>query len=207
MTRVIVTPPVLAPAALAELKDWLGITISADDAGLTSLLNAALDVCADYIGMAPLAATLEETIAVPTGRMPGPHDWQSCDFPGDWRGHSGNFGWHRLGTRPVSTLISVESLGPGGARSALPASQYITHIDSDGQCSIRIPASLGFDRAVVRFAAGMAGDWSALPEALRHGIMRLAAHQYRQRDSSGADALPPASVTALWRPWRRMRIA
>jgi hypothetical protein len=45
MTRVIVTPPVLPPAALAELKDWLGITISADDAGLTSLLGAALDVC------------------------------------------------------------------------------------------------------------------------------------------------------------------
>ena len=57
MTRVIVTPPVLPPAALAELKDWLGITISADDAGLTGLLRAALDICADYIGLTPLVAS------------------------------------------------------------------------------------------------------------------------------------------------------
>ena len=209
MTRVIVTPPVLAPAALAELKDWLGITISADDAGLTSLLGTALEVCADYIGMVPLTATYEETICVPTGRfaMPGPADWQSCAYPGDWHGRAGHDGWHRLGLRPVSALISVEALSSTGARSALSDTQYAVRIDGDGQCAIRIPAAVGLDRAVVRFSAGLADQWSGLPESLRHGIMRLAAHQYRQRESAGADALPPASVTALWRPWRRMRLA
>lgn len=209
MTRVIVTPPVLPPAALAELKDWLGITISADDAGLTSLLGAALDVCADYIGMAPLGATYEETIAVPTGRMaiPGPMDWQSCHFPADWSGRCAGDGWHRLGVRPVSALISVEALSSTGTRSAMAESQYTTRIDGEGQCAIRIPATTGIERAVIRFTAGLALDWSTLPESLRHGIMRLAAHQYRQRESAGADALPPASVTALWRPWRRMRMA
>lgn len=209
MTRVIVTPPVLPPAALAELKDWLGITISADDAGLTTLLNTALDVCADYIGMAPLAATYEETVCVPTGRfaMPGPADWQSCHYPADWTGRGTGDGWHRLGVRPVSALISVESLSATGTRTALASSQYAMRIDGDGQCAIRIPAGQNIDRAVVRFNAGLADQWSGLPESLRHGIMRLAAHQYRQRESAGADALPPASVTALWRPWRRMRMA
>lgn len=47
-------------------------------------------------------------------------------------------------------------------------------------------------------------DWSALPEALRHGVIRLAAHLYR--DGDGAAAAPPAAVAALWRPWRRMRL-
>jgi len=209
MTRVIVTPPVLPPAALAELKDWLGITISADDAGLTTLLNTALDVCADYIGLAPLAATYEETVSVPTGRiaMPAPADWQSCHYPADWRGRACNDGWHRLGIRPVTAVQSVESLSLTGARAALPSDSFTMRLDSDGQCAIRIPSGQGVERAVLRFTAGLANDWSGLPESLRHGIMRLAAHQYRSRESTGADALPPASVTALWRPWRRMRMA
>jgi uncharacterized phiE125 gp8 family phage protein len=157
--------------------------------------------------MAPLGATYE-TIAVPTGRMaiPGPMDWQSCHFPADCRGDV----WGRvapLGVRPVSALISVEALSSTGTRSALAENQYTTRIDGEGQCAIRIPATTGIERAVIRFTAGLALDWSTLPESLRHGIMRLAAHQYRQRESAGADALPPASVTALWRPWRRMRMA
>ncbi|WDF72392.1 head-tail connector protein [Novosphingobium sp. KACC 22771] len=209
MTRVIVTPPVLAPAALAELKDWLGITISADDAGLTGLLSTALEVCADYIGMVPLSATYEETVCVPTGRMamPGPEDWQSCTYPGDWQTRATHDGWHRLSLRPVSAFVSVEALSSTGQRTALATDRYGVRIDGDGQGAIRIPAGSGLDRVVVRYCAGMADQWSGLPESLRHGIMRLAAHQYRQRESTGADALPPASVTALWRPWRRMRLA
>lgn len=209
MTRVIVTPPVLPPAALAELKDWLGITISADDAGLTGLLRAALDICADYIGLTPLVATYEETIGVPTGRiaLPCPADWQSCTYPEDWRRRADHDGWHRLDIRPIAALISIEALSSSGTRSTLAAGQYTVRIDDDGQCAIRIPAQNGVERAVIRFAAGLMDEWSGLPESLRHGIMRLAAHQYRQRDNAGADNLPPASVTTLWRPWRRMRMA
>ena len=43
--------------------------------------------------------------------------------------------------------------------------------------------------------------------ALRHGIIRLAAHQHRERETSGPGPLPPAAIAALWRPWRRMRMA
>jgi uncharacterized phiE125 gp8 family phage protein len=62
-------------------------------------------------------------------------------------------------------------------------------------------------RVAVRFTAGLAPDWAALPEALRHGVLRLAAHQYRQREGDQQSALPPAAVAALWRPWRRLRLA
>ena len=56
-------------------------------------------------------------------------------------------------------------------------------------------------------AAGLAADWTVLPEPLRHGMVRLAAHQHRERESSGAASVPPAAVAALWRPWRRLRLA
>lgn len=209
MTRVIVTPPVLPPAALAELKDWLGITMAAEDAGLTSLLMAALDVCADFTGLVPLTVTCEETVAVPTGRiaLPGPAIWQSSRFPGDWPRRAGGDGWHYLSMRPVSALIAVEAVSATGERRALAASAYEMRMDDEGRVAIRIGAQAGVERAVLRFAAGLTDQWASLPESLRHGIMRLAAHQYRQRESAGGDAVPPASVAALWRPWRRMRLA
>ena len=57
------------------------------------------------------------------------------------------------------------------------------------------------------YTAGLAADWDQLPEGLHHGIMRLAAHQYRERDGTAAGPVPPASVAAFWRPWRRLRLA
>jgi uncharacterized phiE125 gp8 family phage protein len=61
-------------------------------------------------------------------------------------------------------------------------------------------------RLVVRFAAGMAVDWDTLPDGLRHGIVRLAAHLFRQRDANEVLPAPPAAVAALWSPWRRLRL-
>ena len=54
----------------------------------------------------------------------------------------------------------------------------------------------------VAYSAGLAAEAEALPEALRHGVVRLAAHLYTHRDREEG-AGPPAAVTALWRPWRR----
>jgi hypothetical protein len=38
-------------------------------------------------------------------------------------------------------------------------------------------------------------------------VLRLAAHFYTYRTDAGAQAEPPAAVAALWRPWRRLRLA
>lgn len=50
-------------------------------------------------------------------------------------------------------------------------------------------------------------EWDDVPQALRHGTIRLAAHLYRRRDDEADSATPPASVAALWRPWRRLHLA
>ena len=183
MMRVIVAPAVLPTAALAELKQWLGVTTAQDDEQLGALLRTALDICADFTGMMPLACTCEETI--PARRE-----------------------WHELATRPVTRLVAVETLVADGSRSALGSSDYDWSVTSDqgGRLWVR-----GFGgcvgRVVVTVMAGLATDWDELPAALRHGLIRLAAHQFRTRDNPAAAPLPPASVAALWRPWRRMRLA
>ena len=72
-----------------------------------------------------------------------------------------------------------------------------------------IDRSLGFARAAKRVrvggSAGMAENENAVPEPIRQGVLRLVAHLFTARDGEGGD--PPAAVTALWRPYRRLRMA
>lgn len=57
----------------------------------------------------------------------------------------------------------------------------------------------------LQFTGLAATQWSDLDDALRHGIIRFAAYQYRERDEGAGEQLP-AAITALWRPWRRVRL-
>ena len=183
MKRTVVTPAALAPAALSELKDWLGISITADDAQLTALLRACLEMCEHFTGSMPLQQGCEEVLSA------------SAD-------------WQVLAARPVQAIIGVDGLPADGPRFALPVSSYAVDLAADGTGCVRVnnPGSAG--RIAVRFTAGLAADWASLPDGLRHGVLRLAAFQYRAReDSAASGALPPAAVAALWRPWRQLRLA
>jgi uncharacterized phiE125 gp8 family phage protein len=186
MMRAIVTPPVLSPAALSDLKAWLGISTSTDDAELTALLMTALELCEGFTGTMPLTATCEDTVP-------------ACGA------------WQALSARPVQAITGVWMLAVDGTRTALEAGAYAIDIGADGTGTVRLRAPGDPARAVVRYTAGMAGEWSALPDALRHGVIRLAAYHHRARDDAedgkAPSAAPPAAVAALWRPWRRMRLS
>jgi uncharacterized phiE125 gp8 family phage protein len=69
---------------------------------------------------------------------------------------------------------------------------------------VRIARGAGVRLAKISFTAGVAADWNGVPEPLRQGIVRLAAHLYGARGQD--EGAPPASVAALWRPWRRVRL-
>lgn len=106
--------------------------------------------------------------------------------------------WQRLGRTPVRQIDAVAD----GSGAALEASAYAVDIDADGDGWLRSSADGGDVR--VSYRAGIADDWDAIPQAIGHGVVRLAAHLYSGRDEpTGA---PPASVAALWRPFRRMRL-
>jgi uncharacterized phiE125 gp8 family phage protein len=182
MQRLIVTPPALPPAALAELKDWLGISTAMDDAPLAALLRAALELCENFTGRMPLQATCEEVLCI----------------TGDWQ---------RLSTRPVQAITQAWGLPVEGPRFALASDAYEIDLDAEGGGLVRVLRQGTAGRVAVRFVAGLAPDWASLPETLRHGAIRLAAHQHRAREGGEAAPLPPAAVAALWRPWRRMRLA
>ena len=115
-------------------------------------------------------------------------------------------GWQRLSSAPVRSITGVEGVPADGAAFALPVGDYGMDIDAHGQGWVRVlkPGMAG--RVRVSLNAGLAADWASLPEPVRLGILRLAAHIHAHRDAAD-DVGPPAAVAALLRPWRRLRLA
>lgn len=104
--------------------------------------------------------------------------------------------WQPLGAVPVRAIEQVT-----GIDTALASDGYAIDIDALGQGWVR--RSQGSGPVSVRFVAGLAEDWDALPPGIAQGVALLTAHLF---DARGGEAMPPAAVAALWRPWRRMRL-
>lgn len=170
-------PLVLPEAAVDAVKAYLRLG-SADEAALAqSCAQVAAECCEAFTGLALLARLHRETLASEAG------------------------GWMRLTPAPMRAITAVEAIAADGSGQALSSGAYLVDIDVDGQGWVRL-ASGTAARVRVTCQAGIAGNWEALPETLRHGIVRLAAHLFTERGQ--ASASPPAAVSALWRPWRRI---
>lgn len=188
MKRAVLAPTALPSSALSELKEWLGINTTREDALLENLLNASLEVCEAYTGARPIQTPFEEL-------------WPTSP------GGSNVTGWQTLSTHPVNSITGMEAVATDGTRTPLGSEAYEIDIDADGFGRFRIIDAGNESRVAVAFNAGLAAGWTTLPDAMRQGVIRLAAHHHRQRDTGGADTAPPRAVAALWQPWRRMRVS
>lgn len=169
-------PP--APVALAEAKALLRISANDEDALIAGFVRSAAETCEAFTGRMLIAREVREDL-----RADG--------------------AWHRLAAAPVRETTAAATVGQDGSESVLAASDYALDIDAHGEGWIR--AAPAAEARVVRatYRAGLAEDWNGIPEPLRQGILRLAAHLYTSRSGEGG---PPTAITALWRPWRRMRL-
>lgn len=184
MRRIIVEPAALSGAALTDLKNWLAISRSNEDELLMSLLQSSLVMCEAFTNQSPLTQIVEERLPPRSGR-------------------------HMLRSLPITSLVSAEILVPMANRATLDADKFAMEFGPSGDATFELFESVAGQAIAVRIRAGIAGTWETVPAALKQGIIRLAAFHYRDRDRSGAaasDGEPPASVTALWRPWRSLRL-
>ncbi|HEY0147559.1 MAG TPA: hypothetical protein VGB70_01000 [Allosphingosinicella sp.] len=175
-----VTGEALSPGAdaLGEAKAYLRMVGGDEDALLERLLRAACEQCEAFTAKVLLARGFSETLAASAA-------------------------WRRLRRLPVRAITSVEAVRADGLASALPVAAYAIDIDGRGDGWVRVTDSGGATRVRVSYQAGLAEDWAGAPDALRQGVIRLAAQLYTHRDGESGGP-PPAAVTALWRPWRRL---
>ena len=164
---------VLPPEAAGAAKGFLRVERADEDGLIGGLVAAAAELCERFTGQALLARGFTETMKA------GP-------------------GWQRLGRTPVRAIVSVEALPDEGPAQMLASGAYALDIDSGGDGWVRLTAPGDARRIRVGYQAGVAASWADLPAALRHGILRLAAHFYTSRAAEGPHASePPAAVTAL----------
>ncbi len=169
---------VLPAVTLAEAQGYVRIETGEEEAIVAGLIRSASALCEAFIGQVVVAREIVEEVRVEGA-------------------------WVRLGAVPVRSIGAVAMIAADGSASAVPADGYAVDIDAQGGGWVRLTSGAG--RVRVTYAAGLASDRNAVPEPLRQGIVRLVSHLFAQRDGSGGE--PPAAVTALWRPYRRMRLS
>lgn len=100
--------------------------------------------------------------------------------------------WQALAVVPVAAI----------AVAGVPAEAVAIDVDAGGTGWVRVTAP-GAARVAVTYTAGIAATWDQVPAPLAQGVVLLVAHLFGGRDGASA---PPAAVSALWRPWRRLRL-
>jgi uncharacterized phiE125 gp8 family phage protein len=175
-----VNPPPL-PVPTEPLRAYLRIEGSEEDALLAGLLRSASEFCEAFTRLTLADTEIEQWLPARPG-------------------------WTRLDRAPVRAILSVAGAGAGAEPVPLAADDYGIDIDAGGDGWVRVVRSGAAGRVRVRYRAGLAADWNGVPEPLRQGIVRMATHLYAHRDGEDG-AGPPAAVTALWLPYRRLRLS
>jgi uncharacterized phiE125 gp8 family phage protein len=184
-TIQIVTPPASEPLTLAEVKEFLRVDHSDDDATLAIFITAARQLCESYTRMALLPTTFEEYFD---------------DFPqysGDYKDEI------RLSRSPVSAVTYVKYID--GNETTITANAADYKIDTISRPARISPDNGWFgtyetiNAVFVRYVAGFA-DAASVPAPLKHGMMLVIGDMYENRTDS-VKRLPTASEY-LWNPYR-----
>lgn len=169
-----------AAVSISEAQAYVRIETGEEEALVAGLIRSATALCESFVNQVLIARPFTEVVAA------------------DNR-------WQRLCSSPVRAISSVETLDSAGQRLALPVDSYAIDIDAEGNGWVRVTSAPGAKRLVVTGTAGLADEPNGVPEPLRQGIVRLVAHLFANRDGGGG--APPAAVTALWRPFRKVRLS
>lgn len=170
-------PPIVT---IGEAQAYVRIETGEEEAVLAGLIRSASALCEAFINQVVITRAFE--IELPASAS-----------------------WERLPITPIVSIAEVSDLDSADIAVPLPPGAYALDIDSSGDGWIRITQSGLGSRIRACGIAGMAQDANGVPEPIRQGVLRLVAHLFNTRDGEGGE--PPAAVTALWRPYRRMRLS
>ena len=167
--------------SLSEAQAYVRIETGEEEAVLAGLIRTASAICESFLNQ----VVIERSFTV--------------DLPAS-TAVDGRSGFRRCSRSRLSRRSMRQASYGGPAASA-----YAIDLDASGGGWVRLLSPADVRRLRVSGTAGMAADQNGVPEPIRQGVLRLVAHLFVSRD--GGDGAPPAAVTALWRPYRRMALA
>jgi uncharacterized phiE125 gp8 family phage protein len=173
-----IDPLSLDGAMLDEARAYLRLENEEEDAPFAAILLAAVAQAESYLGQLLLRRPVRETLPASAG-------------------------WQRLHGSPFVSATGATGIPAEGANFVL--TQFSVDVDARGDGWLRVPQPGAAGRVELAYQAGLAGSWATLPEAIRLGVLRLAAHYHAHRDDP-ADGGMPEAAAALLRPWRRVRL-
>lgn len=201
----LVSPPAEEPVTTQELKDWLRLETSADDALVASLGKAARSLVERLTGRQLVTASWLMTLDA----FPWPGGWEFLERPGLFPDpHQ-----IRLPKAPLQSVSSVTYYDMGDVLRTLDTSVYVVDAATDpGRILLAMakvwPVTRLKPGAVrVTFTAGY-GAASAVPEELKLAIKLAVAWWYEHRGDDLAAAptkLPLAVESLLWATWNGER--
>jgi uncharacterized phiE125 gp8 family phage protein len=173
-------PPAAIAAAVGEARAFLRLEGGGEATLLERLAASAIALAEAFTGTVLIARTVEDVLPAATGS------------------------WQLLQATPVLAILEVTALPADAAPFVLAADAYAIDVDGEGRGWVRVIAPGAAVRVAVSYTAGLAASWDAVPAPVAQGVVMLIAHLFDDRDGARQ---PPAAVAALWRPYRRMRLA
>ncbi|MFJ7353486.1 hypothetical protein ACIQWS_04895 [Phyllobacterium sp. NPDC097923] len=186
MTITVVRPPAVEPVALADLRQFLRLSGTGEDALLSGLLKAARETLETLTGLVLIKQQLRFYI----DRWP-------------------NDGLIRIDRYPVQSVAAVTAYEPDGVPVVLPTvAMHLEAASRPARLHLQSPAH-GLGGLEIDVIAGFGETGVDVPDALKHALMTLVAHWYEFRGTySPADH--PASLTPAFERvvnlWRRVSL-
>lgn len=155
----------LPAVMLGELKAHLRIEDSVEDAILAAWILVATEMIEAELGQLLIEREVMEIGCAREGAM-------------------------RLVKAPVRILEELQERSVGGEWAVVAAKR----IDFSGglRPCVRLSGAMDGTELRARYRAGIADGWQALPELLRHAVVRLAAHFFAHRDGPEVPGMPRA---------------
>lgn len=183
LTRTV--EPASEPLSVDEVKEQIRLEISDDDIPILSMIIAARSHVEEYLQRALITQTWRLTL----------DDWYVWEI--------------RLPRPPLLAISSITYLDTGGTVQTLSSSIY--RVSTDSQPGVVVPEwgevwppiRNQVDAIKITYTAGY-GDASDVPQAIKHAMLMLIAHWYKNREAVSPDAGQevPLGVQNLLNPYR-----
>ncbi|MEC7259424.1 MAG: head-tail connector protein [Pseudomonadota bacterium] len=132
---------------------------------------------------------------------------QFCWTLSGWRDRSGQV----MPVAPVTDLVQVTLVNAQDYETDIPVAQFRVEPDSQRPRLRPLGAALPMvppnGRVRIRFTAGFAASWEALPADLGQAVLLLASHYYEYRHETAlGEGCMPFGVTSLVQRYRPIRL-